>query len=161
MPEEEEEIETLLKTLNPAEPSGDLKERIGRRLHASEARSDHNRNVLLFWGSLAVAACLLLVFSIRFMNISGGTDAEIAAFEVDERSAIGAAEMDAIELVSTTNALVAARQSPVFYLETGVPAREIYLKYMDTYNYRHHSFEKPIVVTYPREEIRVIPAISD
>ena len=164
MSKEIEEAEALLRKLKPEEPTNRLEEKIRESLKStgSATKSSNGRKAHPWiWLPIAAAACLAVVFSIRSMDIERGVGSKDATFDVDESSMIDAAEMESIKLLSESNALVAAEQSPVFYLDNGIPAREIYLKYLDTYKYQSNSLAKPIVVTYPREEIRIVPVISD
>lgn len=164
MSKEIEETEALLRQLKPEQPLDRLREKIRETLRSNDGaiQTASRRKVLPWiWLPIAAAACLAIVFSIRTMDIKRGVGSNDVSFDVDELSMIGATEMESIKLLSESKALVAAEQSPVFYLNSGVPAREIYLKYLDTYKYQSGSFAKPIVVTYPREEIRIVPVISD
>lgn len=164
MSREIEETEALLRQLKPEEPTDGLREKIRESLRSngSATKSASGRKVHPWiWLPIAAAACLAIVFSIRTMDIQREVELKDATFDVDRSSLISTAEMESIKLLSESNALIAAEQSPVFYLGNGVPAREIYLKFLDTYKYQSNSLAKPITVTYPREEIRIVPVVSD
>jgi len=161
MSEEFDEIEGLLKGLKPEAPSGSLKEKIRSDVEFEESNRSTKKQISWIWVPLGMAACLAFVFASGLLKENSESEPKVAIFDVDEASAISAEELKSFELLSKSNALVAAEQSPVFYLSSGVPAREVYLKYVETFKYQSSAFAKPIVVTYPREEIRIIPAIAD
>ena len=60
--------------------------------------------------------------------------------------------------VSTTNTLVGALDEGVVFLEDGRPARKVRYEFVDTVNLRATGGSSATIdVSYPREEIRLVP----
>lgn len=163
-------FEEELRGLQPAPPPPRLATAVARALDhpadiiAVDARAPepgrrrHARQVSL-WLAWGVAACMtaaLLHTRAQTARHLQGVEAPPAPGPVQEtRTSTGD---PAFQPVSTTNTLVGALDEGVVYLEDGRPARKVRYEFVDTVNLRAAGDPAATIkLSYPREEIRLVP----
>lgn len=156
MSDPDELLENELRSFRPAEPSRQLATAIGDALaptssfaaDVATARVNRLRASLWFsWSVTAVAACFAIAVLSRETTPATSTPVENTQPADDQR----------VVPVSSSNTLLAARDEGIVYLDSGQPARRYRLQYVDTFKLRAEGETASIDVSYPREEIRLVP----
>ncbi|MBE2215318.1 MAG: hypothetical protein IAE82_15705 [Opitutaceae bacterium] len=164
----EDSLEGELRALRPAAPSLRLAGRIGADLAretsaaptSDPARRRARPRDASLWLAWGVAAAMTVAFFVRTPPSSprpGGPATAppptVATGPVDQ-----VAGTPRFLPVSTTKTLIGALDEGVVFLEDGQPARKVRYEFLDTVDLR--SADAPgarVNVTYPREEIRLVP----
>jgi hypothetical protein len=160
-------LEAELRRLRPAAPGPCLARAIERALAAptddAQLLPDRARTrrfpVLLAasWGITAIAAAIVLVLMIRGATPGPPTTASNhpAGAPVVAAESRGAAY--ALMPTQSVGYLVDARDEGVVFLGDGIPARQVRYQFIDTFELRAKAGGGSVRVSYPRDEIRVVP----
>lgn len=157
-----------LRRIRPGEPPLRLGEAIGRELAppgaAAPARPALPRSVKISlwtsWSLTALAACLAFAFGLRQPAAAGRlTSAPTGAPGGESPPTVPAVSADPAPLqpVSSRGYLFSARDEGLVMLEDGLPARQVRYQFIDTLQLRRPGDHASVSVSYPREEIRLVP----
>jgi hypothetical protein len=170
-------FEDELRALRPTDPSSRVAAAIAAALDPSRpARNNDNKSAPIdafadagvaarvrrlrasLWFSWSVAAAAasfaIAVFLRAHEPAAGGAEAQTGIADGSDLSP--PADLRVVP-VSSSNTLVAARDEGIVYLDGGQPARRVRLQYLDTVRLRAEDDHASIDVSFPREEIRLVP----
>jgi hypothetical protein len=155
MDEELKTLESELRRLRPAAPSGALRGRLQRELTPGSDRAGTNREprrTWLVWGWLAlpIAAAAVFVFNLQLPSVH---------VPVPEPTAASAKVVasDTLKPVAAENVLYAAADEGLVTLDDGTPARRERLHFVDTITWRNPRTNASLTWSVPREEVRIVP----
>ena len=169
MRETDDKLEAELASLAPSAPSETLMEQIGREL--SDEKTPETS--FLSWGKiatfgvLAAAACLAIVLNFpESPEIAEERQIEVAQSKRIETEYLAPSMKDVEQVVKGFEAVdrfrevLAAEQSPVFFLDNGQPAQGVYVRYLDTVVMENMDTRASVMIASPREEYRVVPVVT-
>ncbi|BET66263.1 hypothetical protein ASA1KI_11810 [Opitutales bacterium ASA1] len=151
-----EAFESRLRALRPADASPELRRAIAGQLNAapvsSRAASGKWIRVSLFFSWAVTGATAALAVALLLREPIRSTDAAPADSDRTPR-----AEETRLVPVSGEGLLYAAHDEGLVFLGDGVPARRVRYQFLDSIEMRTPSGETRLNLSYPREEIRVVP----
>lgn len=158
-------FEEELRALRPGVPSARLAVRIAAALDGADAQARVARQARrpspALWLSWGVAAAMTVAFFSRTPTAPAAAGPAAVDRPAPSSSAGSTAAQGAsprFTPVATTNTLVGALDEGVVFLEDGRPARKVRYEFLDTVDLRSTDDSRAtIVVTTPREEIRLVP----
>jgi hypothetical protein len=163
-----ESLENELRALRPAAPPARLARAIARTLDPDADRAaarvplaagvprPARLSLVISWGITAAAACVALAFAFRGKPAPNVDPAPNPSAQVDRTDAGLPAGLRMLP-VSTTGYLFATRDEGIVMLQDGRPARKMRYEFVDTVQMRALGESAAVSVSYPREEVRLIP----
>lgn len=168
MSREEEPMERRLRELSPAPLDRTVTQRLRRQLAegrvCSRRRTSEARWGLVAIGVAGLAACLALLWTGLLPSETDEpeeAEGKALAGAAAEVPPFGEGLLRGYRPVRRYNELLRVEESPVFYVDGGLPAKEIYISYLDTVIMENQDGSASLKVAAPREVVRVIPVIAD
>jgi len=158
LPKELADLETELKRLRPRAPSESLLGRIGRELDGATpkptdtaARSYRTATTWTHWKWLGwPAAVAAAVFALVAVGVLG--------LRPDRAPAAPTTVAADYVPVRADNVLYEVRDEGYVTLDDHTPAQQVRLRYLDTYTWKNPKNNASVKWTFPRDEIRIVPA---
>ncbi len=156
---EESETENELFLLEPTPPSENLRRRISDDISRGESRRVRLMRPLVWFsaGSLLAASLTLLIYGT--FNSKESLELEVRALEQEVLSAPFKGE-DEFLRISDSSYLIGIEEGPVYLDESGIPSRDIRIKYLDTEVYQRLNDGREVTVESVRIELSKSPSVS-
>jgi hypothetical protein len=156
---EQRETENELFSLEPTPPSENLRRRISDDISSSEIRKVRLLRPLVWFSAGSLLAASLTVLIYGTFTSKRGPGLEVRALEQEVLSAPLKGEEEFLR-ISDSSYLIEIEEGPVYLDESGIPLREIRLKYLDTEVYQRLIDGREVTVESIRIELSKSPSDS-
>jgi hypothetical protein len=164
------ELESELKRLRPRAPSASLVSRIGADLARTDTGPGTVRRASsgyrtattwsswkwLNWRTAAIAAAALALAATGFVRYARSGQPPVASASAPRNP--GVAAPNAYQAVSVANVLYEFRDEGLVATADNTPAQRVRYRYVDTYVWKDPKNNASIKWSFPRDEVRVVPA---
>lgn len=156
---EQRETENELFSLEPTPPSEILRRRISDDISSGESRRVRWMGPLAWFSSGSLLAASLMVLIYGTFTSKESPELEVRALEQEVLSAPFKGE-DEFLRISDSSYLIEFEEGPVYLDESGIPLREIRIKYLDTEIYQRLIDGREVTVESVRIKLSNPPSVS-
>lgn len=163
---EKDSFEDQLRQFRPAKAGVQLETRIGKALEQA-GRSERRRRTISFltWGSVAVAASVLITLGVLLFNgrlsiaPSGSqpSPVEPLAAEVEPEPIASEETIDSFKPVLAENNLQNRVDEGIVFLRNGLTARRYRYEFLDRVVWKNPSNGAIVEMEIPRDEVILVP----